>query len=59
MAVRSKVKGINCGCARREKLACSVFHVFSRVEACSEVKLSPLCELLFLPLLMLSSLIAV
>ena len=43
-----KIKGArNCGYARLENLACSVFHVFSRVEKCSEVRFSRLCKLLF------------
>ena len=44
----------NCGYAQMEKIACTVFQVFTstRVEECSEVRLSKLCKLLFLPLLL-------
>ena len=37
----------NCGYERIEKLACSVFHFFSPVEECSEVRFSQLCNYCF------------
>ena len=45
IAVRSKAQGIVVY-ARMKKLTCTVFHVLSRVEDCSEVRFSQLCKLL-------------
>ena len=46
-----KKKGArNCGYARKGKSACAVFHVFSRVEECSDVRFTELCKLLFFTL---------
>ena len=42
-----KIKGAkNCGCARMEKLAYPVVHVFTCVEECSKKRISQLCKLL-------------
>ena len=45
--VSGKIKGAkNCGCARMEKLAYPVVHVFTCVEECSKERISQLCKLL-------------
>ena len=47
--VTGKIKGArNCSYKQKEKLACAVFRVFSRVKECSKARVSQLCELLFL-----------